>query len=118
MPASMTGRNAVQRSCRLRSLDRTGTRARLPAGAAPSIRRITVPASFSIIRVEHSDGSANGMQQEIQSHTGDAGATESILRSIERFGHDASILSYEIIPQSRARTRHTGQAAWTVRAVR
>jgi hypothetical protein len=77
-----------------------------------------VSASFSIIRVEHSDASAHGMQQEIQSHTGDAVATESILRSIERFGVDASIRSYEIIPQSRARTRHSGQAAYTVRAVR
>jgi hypothetical protein len=78
-----------------------------------------MPASFSISRLEHGDGSPDAMQQEIQARTLDEAATRSILRSIERFGQDESIRYYEVVQQASFRTRNGGaQAAWTVRAVR
>jgi hypothetical protein len=78
-----------------------------------------VSESFIISRSVYSASSADQLQQEIQAQTGNASATESILRSMERFGQDDSIRRYEINQQVRVRGRHgMAQGAWTVRAVR
>jgi len=56
---------------------------------------------------------------EIGRHTHNEEETACILRSLERFGDDASIMRYEITPQESLRfspKRRT--VAWTVRAVR
>jgi len=59
------------------------------------------------------------LRTEIQSHTDNHAETSSILRSIERFGEDASIRYYEMTPSTTRRAYHTALArSWTVRAVR
>jgi hypothetical protein len=59
------------------------------------------------------------LRQEIQVHTGNDEATSGILRSIDRFGGDASIQRYEITPKQRTHaSRVITAVAWTVRAVR
>ena len=56
---------------------------------------------------------------EIQTHTANRAATETILRSLGRFGSDQSILRFEMIPQAiRAAGRASPGVAWNVRAVR
>jgi hypothetical protein len=78
-----------------------------------------VAESFSIPRSMYCDLALSALQEEIQSRTGSATATEGILRCIERFGADDSILYYEMMPQANRRTRHSEPtASWTVRAVR
>ncbi|MEJ2204493.1 MAG: hypothetical protein P8170_10315 [Gemmatimonadota bacterium] len=45
--------------------------------------------------------------------------TSSILRSLRRFGEDASIQYYEVTPTPSRRTHYQAPAfAWTVRAMR
>ena len=59
------------------------------------------------------------VRSEIRARTGSDAATSGILRSIERFGDDPSIVRYEVSPK--ASTRFGGpysSVAWTVRAVR
>lgn len=59
------------------------------------------------------------LRDEIQGRTGSDAETSSILRSIERFGHDASIRYYELTPSPSRRTyQATPRFAWTVTAVR
>ena len=59
------------------------------------------------------------LREEIDAHTGSDDATSGILRSIDRFGDDASILRYDVSRQSSKRAfRHGKAAAWSVRAVR
>jgi hypothetical protein len=59
------------------------------------------------------------LREEIDTHTGSAEATSGILRSIDRFGTDPSILSYEMTPKPQGRNRRLPDAvAWTVHAVR
>ena len=59
------------------------------------------------------------LRQEIDGHTGSDEATSGIMRSIDRFGDDASILRYEVSRKSGTRSyRHGKAAAWSVRAVR
>jgi hypothetical protein len=51
--------------------------------------------------------------------TGSDSATSGILRSIERFGSDPSILRYEVSPRANARFGGPSSGvAWMVRAVR
>ena len=58
------------------------------------------------------------LREEIQAHTGNDEATSGILRSIDRYGDDASILRYEISRKTNSRAhRQGGAAAWSVRAV-
>ena len=79
-----------------------------------------MPESFSISRAAYSDSSPAALQEVIQTRTGNESATQSILRSIERFGSDESIRYYEMIPSANTRSRHGAlhAPAWTVRAVR
>ena len=76
------------------------------------------PMSFSIVpsRLSADDPS---LVDDIRARTGSDTATAAILRSVERFGSDPSILRYEISPQSTARFGgKPSPVAWTVRAVR
>lgn len=59
-----------------------------------------------------------GLREEIQAHTDNEAETESILRSIRRFGDDFSILQYEIAPVIRPNHVRVVSGAWVVRAVR
>lgn len=59
------------------------------------------------------------LRDEIQARTGSDVETSSILRSLERFGPDASIQYYELTPKPTRRTyQSNSEFAWTVTAVR
>jgi hypothetical protein len=59
------------------------------------------------------------VRSEILVRTGNEAATSGIMRSIERFGGDPSIIRYEVSPQARARFGGpAGKVSWSVRAVR
>ena len=59
------------------------------------------------------------LRGEIQARTDSDAETSSILRSIGRFGHDASIRYYEVTPVPLRRTFQTPAGfSWTVTAVR
>lgn len=75
--------------------------------------------SFSIARSRCSVLSDPALREEIMAHTGSEAETSSILRSLERFGTDASAHAFEITPVVGRRTHHDPRAlAWVVRAVR
>ena len=77
-----------------------------------------MPEPFSLTgsRCTASDPS---LREEILSRTGSDAATSGILRSIDRFGGDPSILRYEISPKAHARAQRAPRAVtWSVRAVR
>lgn len=83
------------------------------------IRRHNVSQSFSLARSRCDTISDPALRDEIQLRTGNVDATSRILRSIDRFGADPSIRSYEIAPRPQYRQARTqGAIAWTVRAVR
>jgi nitrogen fixation protein FixH len=61
----------------------------------------------------------DSLRSEITEHTGNDTETSGILRSIERFGGDASIERFEISRSERGRyAARTAASAWIVRAVR
>jgi hypothetical protein len=61
----------------------------------------------------------SSLREEILGRTGSDAATSGILRSIDRFGGDPSILRYEISPKAHHRLHRSSTAvSWTVRAVR
>ena len=61
----------------------------------------------------------SALRNDIRGRTGSDAATSGILRSIERFGSDPSILRYEVSPKSSLRFGGPPNAvAWQVRAVR
>jgi hypothetical protein len=66
-------------------------------------------------RVFPADPSLRG---EILTRTGSDDATSGILRSMERFGSDPSILRYEVSPKASPRFGGVRKVAWMVRAVR
>jgi hypothetical protein len=71
------------------------------------------------LRSSRTDVSDPELREEVFSHTGNDEATSGILRSIERYGGDSSILRYEISRKTNSRSvRHGSAAAWSVRAVR
>lgn len=75
--------------------------------------------SFSIPRSRCSVISDPALLDEVRAHTDSDAEATSILRSIERFGGDASIDYYEMTPVASRRTYHGAKAqSWTVRAVR
>ena len=77
-----------------------------------------MPESFSL---HPSRWAASGpsLRQEILNHTGSEAETSGIMRSIERFEGDSTILRYEITPKPQGRHHRSAKAvAWTVRAVR
>lgn len=81
---------------------------------APPVRDDTMPNAFSLHRSRCAVLSE--LREEIQAHTGNEAATSSILRSIQRFGDDASVRRYEMTPHVRGRGPRA--VAWNVHAVR
>ena len=74
---------------------------------------------FSLSKLECSSLSNPGLRSEIERHTQSEAETSGILRSLERFGSDASIERYEITPQKRGRFGRSAKGvSWQVRAVR
>ena len=57
--------------------------------------------SFSLARAPHADGEDPAWRAIIRSQTGSDAETDSILRSIARFGNGAGIQRYEITPVER-----------------
>lgn len=59
------------------------------------------------------------LRETIRSRTESEEETSSILRSIERFGADDSVWTYEMTPKPPRGSRHDVRAVtWSVRAVR
>jgi hypothetical protein len=78
-----------------------------------------VPTTFSLARSRCSVLSDPALRDEIRTHTGSDSETSSILRSLGRFGHDATVRYYELTPTPSRRTyQPTAAFAWTVKAVR
>ncbi len=78
-----------------------------------------MPTNFSIPRSRCAVLSDPILRQEIQARTGSDAETTSILRSLGRFGHDASVRYFEMTPiPSRRMYQATPGFAWTVTAVR
>lgn len=75
---------------------------------------------FNILRSHCSLLTDPALREQVQAHTSDDGQTDSILRSIGRFGDDLSIRSFEMTPVARRSSYHrtSASASWTVRAVR
>ena len=74
---------------------------------------------FTLSRTSHAHVADAELREEILAHTGNDEATAGILRSIDRYGEDASILRYEVSRKTNTRAyRHGGATAWSVRAVR
>lgn len=75
--------------------------------------------SFSLSASQCAETHDASLRTEITEHTGSDSETQGILRSIERFGSDASIERYEISRSARGRyAPKTQTASWIVRAVR
>jgi hypothetical protein len=74
--------------------------------------------SFSIVPSQLTEDGTS-LVDDIRAKTGSDTATAAILRSMERFRGDPSILRYEISPQSTSRFGGVASSvAWTVRAIR
>jgi hypothetical protein len=77
-----------------------------------------MPEPFSLSRSRCASVDSS-LREEIRGRTGSDAATSGILRSIDRFGGDPSILRYEISPRASDRAHRAAAAvAWTVHAVR
>lgn len=75
--------------------------------------------SFTLARSRCSDLTDPALREELVRATGSDGHASAILRCMERFGFDASILQYEIAPRTSQRgTRGSSAASWTVSAIR
>jgi hypothetical protein len=77
-----------------------------------------MPESFSLSPSRCKVITDPKLREEIQSHTLSDDATARILRSLGRFGVDASIERYELTPKTHHRVALPSTVAWTVRAVR
>lgn len=78
-----------------------------------------MPETFTISNSRLHAASDVDIRLEINGHTCNERETSSILRSIERFGDDASISRYEIEPRPARSTRKVAAGvSWTVRALR
>lgn len=75
------------------------------------------PFSLTQSRCAMADSS---LREELCVRTGSQKAASGILRSIERYGADPTIVRYEISPKSHRRVHREDSAAvaWSVRAVR
>jgi hypothetical protein len=75
--------------------------------------------SFSIARARCAVLTGSALREEIRTHTGTEEEASSILRSLERFGGDASIRFYEMTPHVGNRMiRNARAVTWSVRALR
>ena len=78
-----------------------------------------MPSTFTILRSRCGVLTDATLRDEIQGRTGNDAETSSIIRSIGRFGSDASIQYYEMTPKTGRRTSRANPSfAWTVTAVR
>jgi hypothetical protein len=78
-----------------------------------------VPEPFSLSPSRCAKISDPKLREEIEAHTQSSEATSKILRSIERFGIDPSILRYDMNPKKQMRTfQNKETVAWAVHAVR
>ncbi len=77
-----------------------------------------MPEPFSLSSSQCSPISSPSLRSEIDRHTAGDEETLGILRSLERFGGDSSIVRYEITPKKSGRLRKAVPVAWSVRAVR
>ena len=76
-------------------------------------------SSFSIRRSHVSSTPGDILRNEIRVHTASDEEAESILRGIERLGHDPSIAHYEMTRvDKRPSYRGAQRVSWSVRAVR
>lgn len=76
-----------------------------------------MPEPFSVLQSRCVPLDAS-LRDDILARTGSDVATTGIMRSIERFGSDPTILRYDISPKSSSRFGGLMPVAWTVRAVR
>ena len=77
-----------------------------------------MPEPFTLLQSRCASADSS-LSEELRVRTGSQKAASGILRSIERFGVDPTILRFEITPQSRNRLRpDSASVTWTVRAVR
>jgi hypothetical protein len=75
--------------------------------------------AFTVLRSRCSDLTDPGLRQEILLHTGSDDEVTSILRCLERFGFDASVRHFEMIPKPSHRShRGANPVSWSVTAVR
>lgn len=75
--------------------------------------------SFTVARSRCSDLTDPVLREEIVRATGSDEDTSAILRCLERFGFDASVLRYEITPRTNPRAaRGRSGVVWHVSAVR
>lgn len=75
--------------------------------------------AFTVARSRCSDLTDPELREEISRHTGSSEEASSILRCLERFGFDASIRHYEVVPKPGRRTFHgASPVTWSVTAVR
>jgi hypothetical protein len=78
-----------------------------------------VAHSFSIAHSVSAVLADPDLEELICVQTGNAREANSIVRSIRRFGVDASITHYDVTPHQGRGTRHDTRAvSWSVRAVR
>jgi hypothetical protein len=74
---------------------------------------------FTVDRSRCSDLTDPGLREEILRHTGNDDEVTSILRCLERFGFDASVRHFEMIPKPKHRShRGANLVSWNVTAVR
>ena len=104
----------MRRSDRL-PLPYLGPHARRAAQALVGSLIVSEPFSVLQSRCAPLDSS---LFDDIRARTGSDAATSGILRSIERFGSDPSIVRYEVSPRASIRFGVATPVAWTVRAVR
>jgi len=79
---------------------------------------MTEPFSLTRSRCTETESDPS-LREEILDRTGSDAATSGILRSIERYGGDSSILRFEISPKTHNRAHRAAVAvSWSVRAVR
>lgn len=75
--------------------------------------------SFTISRDTVTAGDRPGLLREVMGHTGSEDQADSILRSLDRLGSDASIRYYEMTAANpQRRYASAPSVVWTVRAVR
>lgn len=78
-----------------------------------------MPTPFSIPGSRCVVPFSEALRQDIRARTESDDEASSILRSIERFGGDDSVWTYEMTPKPPRGTRHDSRAiTWSVRAVR
>lgn len=78
-----------------------------------------MPSAFYLSRARCTPLDDPALQAEIRHHTGSDAEATSILRSLERFGGDASIDEFLVSPApDRGFSRLARTVVWNIRAIR